>query len=147
MKPSRARGRLLLAALILSALRCATAYTRGIVEDPGGAAVPGAAVRLVGADDRLVAADATDAHGCFFIQRTAPKGEKRFTLEITAPGYKAVRRDVPLQPPIFLATLVPSPSPGESAIRPTTAAERRDLWEPRCIPLFAGGGAQQLSPH
>jgi hypothetical protein len=135
------------ALLLLTALGCATAYTRGIVEGPAGAAVPGATVRLVGAGDRTIAAEITDAHGCFFIQRTAPKGEQRFTLEITAEGYKAARLDVPLQPPIFLARLAPSSSRDESGIRATTAAERRDRWEPECIPLFAGGGAQQLSPH
>ena len=114
---------------------------------PGGAGVAGASVRLVGSGDKTIATELTDTHGCFFLQRTAPKGERHFTLEIGAEGFKPLRLEVALQPPIFLVTLVPTSSDGESQARETTAAERRDQWEPQCIPLFAGGGAQQLSPH
>ena len=131
----------------LPALGCATAYTRGIVEDPGGGAVAGANVRLGGAGERPVETSLTDAHGCFLLQRTAPKGERRFTLEIGAEGYKSARLEVALQPPILLVTLAPDSSYGESRIRPTTSAERSEKWEPECIPLFAGGGAQQLAPN
>ena len=147
MTRSRAGRRLALALLALPVLRCATVYSRGVVEDAGGAPVPLASVRLVGAGDRTVATTVTDANGCFFLQKTAPKDEKRFTLEIVAAGYRSARLDVPLQPPILLATLAASSSPEESRIRSTTAAERSERWEPRCIPFFPGGGAQELAPH
>ena len=144
---ARRRPPLALLLVVFPVIGCATAYTRGLVEDSSGAAVPGASARLVGAGAQIVAAERTDAHGCFFLQRTAPKGERQFTLEIAAEGYKPVRLEVPLQPPIFLVTLALASSGEESGIRPTTAAERRDQWEPQCIPLFAGGGAQSLGPN
>ena len=144
---TRRRAAPIVALAFLPALGCATAYTRGIVEDAGGAAVPGASVRLVGAGDRPVDTSLTDAHGCFFLQRTAPKGERRFTLEIGAEGYKSARLEVVLQPPILLATLATASSDGQSRIRPTTAGQRSEKWEPACIPLIAGGGAQQLAPN
>ncbi|HYX19519.1 MAG TPA: carboxypeptidase-like regulatory domain-containing protein [Thermoanaerobaculia bacterium] len=144
---NRCGGRLALALCVLPALRCATVYSRGIVRDGAGAPVGGAMVRLLGSGGGTVASTLTDAHGCFFLQRTAPRGEKRFTLEIGADRYKAARLDVPLQPPILLAILVPDSSDGESRIRTTTASERSDVWERQCIPLFAGGGAQSLGPN
>jgi hypothetical protein len=137
----------LLLLLALSPLGCGTVYTRGLVEDAAGAPLGGASVRLSRADGEAVAAASTDAHGCFFLQRSAPKGQRRFRLEIGAPGFKAARREVPLQPPVLLATLVDDSAPGESGIRETTATERAEKWDPRCIPLYAGGGAQELSPR
>ena len=134
------------ALFLLPALGCATAYSRGLVQDSAGAAVPGATVRLVGAAHETVAAARTDANGCFFLQQTAPKGEKRLTLEIDAEGFAAARLEVALQPPVFLVTLVPASSGAQSRIRPTTADERSGKWETQCIPLFAGGGAQSLGP-
>jgi len=136
----------LLAFLALPALRCATVYSRGYVED-GGAPVPAANVRLVDARGQTVAADRTDANGCFFLQRGAPKGDRRFTLEIGADGFKTAHLEVPLQPPIFRVVLAPATSPDESRIQETTPAERLDTWSPRCIQLYPGGGAQQLSPR
>ena len=135
------------ALLGLPAFGCATIYTRGLVEDAAGAPLGGASVRLSATTGEAVAAAATDGHGCFFLQRSAPKGQRRFTLEIAAPGFKAARLEVPLEPPILVGTLAPDPSAAESGIRPTTSAERAQKWEPRCIPLYPGGGAQQLSPH
>ena len=139
------RAPVLLALLALSTLRCATVYSRGYVED-GGAPVPAANVRLLGADGQIVAADRTDANGCFFLQRGAPKGDRRFTLEIGADGFKTARLEVPLQPPIFRVVLAPTSSPDDSRIQETTPAERSHTWSPRCIPVFPGG-AQQLSPR
>lgn len=148
MTRSRAGRRLALTLLAaLPALRCATVSSRGLVEDGAGTPVGGARVRLLRAGGETVASAVTDAHGCFFLQRTAPRGEKRFTLEIGAPSYRPARLDVPLQPPVLLATLAPDSSSGESRIRATTASERSEKWEPRCIPLFAGGGAQSLGPN
>jgi hypothetical protein len=141
------RAPVLLALLAFSSLRCATVYSRGYVEDGGGSPVPAANVRLVGADGQTIAADRTDANGCFFLQRGAPKNESHFTLQIGAEGFKAARLEVPLQPPIVRVVLAPASSPDESRIRETTAAERSDTWSPRCIPLFAGGGAQSLGPN
>jgi hypothetical protein len=147
MTRSRAGRRLALTLLAVPALRCATVYSRGLVEDGVGAPVGGAHVRLLGAGGETVASTLTDAHGCFFLQRTAPRGEKRFTLEIGAQNTRAARLDVPRQPPILLATLVPASSDGEGRIRSMTASERSDRWERQCIPLFAGGGAQSLGPN
>lgn len=144
-RAGRRLGLTLLASL--PALRCATIYSRGLVEDGAGAPVGGADVRLLRAGGETVASAVTDDHGCFFLQRTAPRGERRFTLEIGAASYRPARLDVPLQPPVLLATLVADSSSGESRIRSTTAAERSGKWEPRCIPLFPGGGAQSLGPN
>lgn len=147
MTRSRAGRRLALTLLALPALRCATVYSRGYVEDGAGAPVPAANVRLLAADGRVVAADRTDANGCFFLQRGAPKNERRFTLEIGAEGFKAARLEVRLEPPVLRVVLAPASSSDESGIRAATAAERSDRWSPRCIPLYPGGGAQQLSPR
>jgi Carboxypeptidase regulatory-like domain len=144
------KRRLVLAAspvLAAMAVGCATIYSRGIVEVGAGDPVPGAEVRLATSTGQAVAAARTDANGCFFLQKTAPKNERRFILEIGAEGYKSAHLEVGLQPPILLVTLVPPSTEGESRVRATTAAERSEKWEPRCIPLFAGGGAQQLAPH
>ena len=139
--------RALLLFLALSSLRCGTLYTRGLVEDAAGAPLGGASVRLSATTGEAVAVASTDGHGCFFLQRSAPKGERRFQLEIAAPGFKAARLEVPLEPPILLATLAPDSSAAESRIRATTSAERAEKWDPRCIPLYPGGGAQELSPR
>ena len=128
------------------AMGCATIYSRGIVEGAAGDPVPGAEIRLATSGGRTVTATRTDANGCFFIQKTAPKHERRFTLEVGADGYRLARTEIGLTPPILLVTLVPASAEGESRLRETTAAERSEKWEPRCIPLFAGGGAQQLAP-
>jgi hypothetical protein len=147
MSGRRADRRFPLAVLAVATLRCATIYSRGYVEDAAGAAIPAASVRLLDSDGRVVAADRTDANGCFFLQRGAPAKQRRFTLEIGAEGFKAAHLDVPLEPPILHVVLAPGSSAGESAIRATTPAERSDDWSPRCIPLYPGGGAQQLSPR
>ena len=144
-RAGRRLGLTLLASL--PALRCATIYSRGLVEDGAGTPVGGARVRLLRAGGETVASAVTAARGCFFLQRTAPRGERRFTLEIGAASYRPARLDVPLQPPVLLANLVADSSSGESRIRSTTAAERSGKWEPRCIPLFPGGGAQSLGPN
>lgn len=139
--------RLVAILVALPAFRCATIYSRGLVEDAAGAPVPGASVRMIGAGGGTVAAAITDAHGCFFLQRAARGDERRFTLEIAAPGFKTARLDVPREPPILLAALAPDSSAEDGGIRATTTSERAEKWEPRCIPLFPGGGAQELSPH
>ncbi len=145
MSRARRRRLCLLLLLALTALRCATVYTRGLVEDGAGAPLPGASVHLTGEGGVTVAAAATDGHGCFFLQRSAPKGERRFMLEVAAPGFKAARLEVPLEPPVLLVTLAPDSSAADSGIRATTSTERAEKWEPRCTPLLPPG-AQELSP-
>ena len=128
------------------AVGCSTIYSRGLVEDLRGDPVAGADVRLLYAENASqVSARRADANGCFFFNLRAPRDRRHFTLEIGAAALKPARLDVPLQPPVLIATLAAASEEASSAIRPASLRERSEKWEPRCIPVYPPG-AQQLAP-
>jgi Carboxypeptidase regulatory-like domain len=126
---------------------CTGIWSRGIVEDSGTRAIGGAEVRVLDASgQRVISTDRTDVSGCFFFSLKPPKGERRFTLEVAAPGYRTVRHDFELETPILIAILASDNETGESEVRPATPAERTDRWGPQCVPPFPPG-AQSLGPN
>jgi hypothetical protein len=143
MKALAAAG-LLAAALMGNG--CTTVWIRGIVQDRSGESISGASVRLLEAgEEKPVATRTADRNGCFMVEPFAPRGEHRFTLEITAPGFKPATYEFELQTPVFYAALAPSPSDAQSEIRLADLSEREDTWMPLCIET-APLGAAQLSP-
>jgi hypothetical protein len=143
MVPSR---RLLSVCALVLTGGCTGVWSRGIVQDPGTLAIGGAEVwALDEHGDRMLAVVRTDANGCFLITAKPPKGERRFTLEISAPGFRAARATLPLETEILIASLVPTSESAASGIHPATTAERSERWGPQCAPPMSPG-AQQLSP-
>jgi hypothetical protein len=129
------------------AAACTGIWSRGIVEDSGTRAIGGAVVRVLDAQaERVISTDRTDVNGCFFFSLRPPKGEHRFTLEVSAPGYRTLRHEFALETPILVATLAADSESGESEIRAATPAERTDRWGPQCVPPMPPG-AQSLSPN
>ncbi len=127
---------------------CASIWTRGIVQDEQGGLVATASVRVVSvAGSNPVAMASTDMFGCFLVSHFAPRGERRFRLEVTAPGYELATFDLDLQAPvpILVATLARSAFGSQSAIHPATDSERKDRWEAFCDPLLPPG-SQTLAP-
>ena len=125
---------------------CTAVWVRGIVQDSAGQSISGASIRLLGAGDaKPVATRTADRNGCFMVEPFAPRGQLRFTLEISAPGFKPAAYDFELGTPIFYAALAPSPSDAPSEIRPANLSEREDTWMPLCIDT-APLGASQLGP-
>lgn len=121
-------------------------WSRGLVSANGGP-VGGADVRVLEAENgALVGATRTDSNGCFFLSLKAPRGQRHFTLEIGASGFKPARLNFELETPVLLATLTADSSERPSEIRPATASERSDQWTPQCVPPMPPG-AEQLSPH
>src|SRR5262252_7829327 len=142
----RLSGSLLLAALPFTAA-CTGVWSRGIVEGPGTLPLGNAEVKAYDEHgQRMLAVVRSDANGCFFITAKPEKGERRFTLEISAPGFRAARDGFPLETEILIATLEPESESAPSGIRAATTAERTDRWNPQCAPPMSPG-AQQLSPH
>ena len=125
---------------------CATVWSRGIVQNGGGESIQTATVQVLeGGDAKPVATISVDRNGCFMVGPFVAKGEHRFTLEISAPGFKPSTYDFELQTPILVATLVPTSSEAPSEIRPADASERENTWMPLCVPPTPQG-ASQLSP-
>jgi len=150
MEPSAATRRAVaivgLGACALTAA-CAGIWSRGIVEDSGTRAIGGAEVRVLDAQaERVLSTDRTDVNGCFFFSLKAPKGERRFTLEVSVQGYRTVRHDFELETPILIATLASDAETGVSEVRPATPAERTDRWGRECVPQLPPG-AQSLGPN
>jgi hypothetical protein len=129
------------------AAACTGIWSRGIVEDFGTRAIGGAQVRVLDAQaERVLSIDRTDVNGCFSFSLRPPKGERHFTLEVSAPGFRTVRHDFELETPILIATLASDAESGASEVRPATPAERTDRWGRECVPQLPPG-AQSLGPN
>ncbi|HWZ86649.1 MAG TPA: carboxypeptidase-like regulatory domain-containing protein, partial [Thermoanaerobaculia bacterium] len=125
---------------------CATVWSRGVVQDAGGASIQSASIRVVQAgSSKPAAVIPVDRNGCFMVGPFVAHGEHRFELEVSAPGYKPATFEFDLQTPVLFGTLVPASAGESSEIRPATATEREGTWAPLCIPPMPPG-ASQLSP-
>lgn len=144
------RGALRIASGLLAAAACggcSSIFTRGLVDDGHGNPVGGAVVRAYDETGRtLLSIDRTDSHGCFLVRGRAPTGQKRFTLDIEAPGFRTAHLDFALSDDLLIAALAPSSSPDESRIHVATSPERTDRWIPDCAPPMTMG-SQQLAPN
>ena len=133
----------LVAATLIGA--CSSIWSRGFVQDEQGRVVGRASVRVTSAAGSGTVVDtATDEFGCFLLGKVPPKGERRFQLEVAAPGYEPVTFDFDLQTPILITTLAKTGTGARSDIHAATTEEQEDKWTPYCNPSFSGG--QQLAP-
>jgi hypothetical protein len=117
-----------------------------VVQDTGGASIQNASIRVVQAGSAKAAAVIpVDRNGCFMVGPFVARGEHRFELEVSAPGFKPATFEFDLQTPVLFGTLVPTSAGEPSEIRPANSAERESIWAPLCIPPMPPG-ASQLSP-
>jgi len=140
------RGAFLLAAAAVCA-GCSSIFTRGLVDDGHGQPVGGATVRVfdeTGATQ--LSLDVTNANGCFLISVRAPKGQRRYVLEIQASGFRVARQDFALRDDVLMGALAPSSSAEQSRIHVATSAERSDRWLPNCAPPLTMG-SDALTPN
>ena len=125
---------------------CSSIWSRGFVEDEQGRVVARASVRVTSAAGSGTVLDtATDEFGCFLFGRVPPKGERRFRLEVAAPGYEPATFDFELQTPILIARLAKPDSGARSEIHAASGEEREKKWETWCNPPLPPG-SQQLAP-
>ncbi|MBV9083119.1 MAG: TonB-dependent receptor [Acidobacteriaceae bacterium] len=83
----------IIASMILASAGVAqveTASLEGIVQDPSGAVVPGAKVRVVNASTNLENRSVTGSDGRFFLPSLPPGGP--YTITVEAPGFKTEQR-------------------------------------------------------
>jgi hypothetical protein len=125
---------------------CASIWSRGIVLDEQGKILTSATVTVASAAGSGTVADMpTDSFGCFLVARKAPKDERKFRLEVSAPGYAAATFDFGLETPILVARLAKADSGARSEIHPASRDEQDDKWTPYCNPPLPPG-ASQLAP-
>ena len=125
---------------------CASIWSRGIVLDEQGHIVKNASVTVTSvAGSGTVADMPTDSFGCFLVARVAPKGERKFRLEVAAPGYAPATFEFRLETPILIAKLANADSPARSEIHPASRDEQDEKWTPYCNPPLPPG-AQELAP-
>jgi hypothetical protein len=126
---------------------CSSVFTRGLVDDGHGRPVGGATVRVY--DETGVTQlsfDVTNANGCFLISTRALKGQRRYTLDIEASGFRPARQDFELGVDLVMANLASSSSPEQSRIHVATSSERADRWIPNCAPPLTMG-SDALTPN
>ena len=143
----RASGMALLVAAAAAAFAgCSTIFTRGLNDDGRGNPVGGAQVRVLDDQGAPLALDITNAYGCFLISVRAPKGAKRYTLDVAASGFKPVRQDFALSADVLIVAIAPESSPDQSRIHVASSKERADRWIPNCAPP-ATMGSDSLTPN
>ena len=121
-------------------------FTRGLIDDGRGNPVVGAHVRVLDDTGAPLAFTFTNVNGCFLISARAPKGAKRYTIDIAATGFKPVRQDFDLGADVLIGALAPSSTPEESRLHVATSSERSDRWIPICAPP-ATMGSDSLTPN
>jgi hypothetical protein len=124
---------------------CSQVFTRGLIDDGHGNPVGGAQVRVLDATGAPLALDLTNSYGCFLISARAPKGAKRYTIDVVAPGFKPVRQDFPLAADVLIGALASSSAPDESRLHVASPSERSDRWIPNCAPPLTMG-SDALTP-
>jgi Carboxypeptidase regulatory-like domain len=126
---------------------CSSIFTRGQVLDAQGNPLGGAVVRVFDATGTTaLSLDRTDSHGCFLISVRAPKGQRRYTLDVEASGFRPARQDFSLGDDLLIAALAPASSPEPSGIHVATYSERTDRWIPDCAPPMTMG-SDALTPN
>jgi len=146
-RPRRARGWAVLTASAVIGTGCSSIFTRGLISDDHGNPVGGATVRVFDETGvRQISFDVTNANGCFLISARAPKGQKRYTLDVEAPGFQPARQDFSLGDDVLIGNLAASSSPDPSRIHVATSSERSDRWIPNCAPPPTMG-SDSLTPN
>lgn len=127
---------------VLLLVGCSSVSARGRILDPGGRPIENAvaAVRAGDSGPALESAS-SDQNGCFdvFIV-SAPPGQQRFTLEIGAPGRKAVTLEFERsEREPLLVTLTVASDAGPGSVRVATPDEKSSAYDLYCIPVAVQG--------
>jgi uncharacterized protein YceK len=149
MTPSSRHGAVRSAFCVLAAIACcgcSSIFTRGQVQDGHGNPVGGAVVRVYDETGTTVLSlDRTDTHGCFLISVRAPKGQRRYTLDVEATGFRPARQDFSLGDDLLIAALALASEPAPSRVHVATSSERTERWIPDCAPPLTMG-SDALTP-
>ena len=111
---------------------------RGVVRNTAGAEIENATVRIAPASpsEPPLAVLQTTVKGCFDYSDVAPRDEKRFTLDVSAPGYKPVRFDFGIHELALLVVLAPESSEPASQAREMTFPQTQGIYEPLCLTAY-----------
>jgi hypothetical protein len=141
------RKRLPIAAAALLCGGCAMVGARGVVRNAAGAEIENATIQIATASGTPSVLDAqqTTPNGCFTFSDVAPRHEKRFTLDISAPGYKPAHLDLGADKVTLLVTLAPDSAEQASELHPMTYDQTVGIYEPLCV-TFVSHGASTLGP-
>ena len=120
---------------------------RGVVRDTAGAGIANANVRISSvATDEALAVLQTTRNGCFHFSDVAPRHEKRFTLDVSAPGYKPARLEFGTHSVVLLVLLAPEDSGQASQLQPMSYVQNAGIYEPLCV-TFISHAASSLGPN
>lgn len=144
--PRASRKVVLVLAAAAACAGCSSVFTRGLIDDGRGNPVVAARVRVLDDTGAPLALSSTNASGCFLISARAPKGAKRYTIDVAASGFKPVRQDFDLGADVLIGSLAPTTEPQLSRIHVATPTERSDRWIPTCAPP-ATMGSDALTPN
>jgi len=136
-----------LAAAALLCGGCAMVTARGVVRNADGVGVENATVRIatVSSPDKPLTVEHTTPNGCFDYSDIAPRHQKQFTLEVSAPGYKTVRLNFGTYSELLLVILSPETSDNPSEYHRMDFDQKRGIFEPLCV-TFIQPGASSLGP-
>jgi hypothetical protein len=119
---------------------------RGVVRNAAGAEIENATVQIATASGMsILDVQQTTPKGCFTFSDVAPRHEKQFTLDISAPGYKPVHLDLGAYKVTLLVTLAPDSAEEQSELHPMTYDQTVGIYEPLCV-TFVSHAASTLGP-
>ncbi len=121
---------------------------RGVVRDTGGAEIADATVRIssAAADEAPLAVLRTTSNGCFHFSDVAPRHEKHFKLDVSAPGYKPARLDFGTHSVVLLVILATEASEQASRLQHMSYVQEAGIYEPLCV-TFISHAASSLGPN
>lgn len=138
--------RSLAAAAALFCGGCAMVGARGVVRNAAGAEIENATVQIATASGMSVLdVQQTTPKGCFTFSDIPPRHEKRFTIDVSAPGYKPAHLDLGTYKVTLLVILAPDSSEEASELHPMTHDQTVGIYEPLCV-TFVSHAASTLGP-
>jgi len=128
-----------LPALLISA--CTSVSVHGIIRDPEGRPIDNASVTVrEAASSTALETAPSELNGCFNLFAVVKRDQRRFILEVGAPGRKAAaftfernQRDP------FLVIVADQSAPQDSSVRALTPSERNGLYDMYCAPANVPG--------
>ena len=119
---------------------------RGVVRNAAGAEIEDATVQIATTSGTSVLdVQQTTPNGCFTFSDVAPRHETRFTLDISAPGYKPAHLDLGAYKVTLLVILAPDFAEQASELHPMTYDQTVGIYEPLCV-TFVSHAASTLGP-
>ena len=121
---------------------------RGVVRDAGGGEIANATIRISSAagHETPLAVLQTTSNGCFHFSDVAPRHEKQFTLDVSAPGYKPASLDFGTHSVVLLVILAPEASDQASRLQHMSYVQKAGIYEPLCV-TFISHAASSLGPN